>query len=82
LNRYDTTGKGFVNHQDFLKQLTVGEQFAPGDQHGTSHKIASGSYMALEKHHRDQQLKHAEMVANQSQQTVYLTAEQIISQLR
>ena len=79
--RYDEGKKGFVSHQDFLKRLT-GEQFAPGDQHGTSKTITVNSYQRLADQHAEQQARQEQITINQANRSVVFTVDQIIQQLK
>ena len=79
--RFDAEGKGCINYSDFLTRLT-GEQFAPGDWHGTSDKIIAGSYAGLEKHHREQQAKHEQNTVNQAFASVTMDVTDILQQLK
>ena len=81
LVRYDTDGKGYVTHEDFLRYLTA-EQFAPGDHGGTSQHIMENSHKKLEEHLEDQQAKHEQITFNQAVLTTEWSVDQLLQQLR
>lgn len=70
-----------MSHQDFLQALT-GDQFAPGDQTGTSKQITVNSYMRLSQQHAEQQAKQEQITINQANRSVVFTVEQVIQQLK
>ena len=54
MNRYDTDGNGYVDHQEFLAKL--GGELAPGDVHGHSTVIAEQSQHVMESMYKKQQV--------------------------
>nr|XP_025042844.1 EF-hand calcium-binding domain-containing protein 6 isoform X2 [Pelodiscus sinensis]XP_025042845.1 EF-hand calcium-binding domain-containing protein 6 isoform X3 [Pelodiscus sinensis] len=77
--RYDTVGKGYLTHQEFLQKL--GLEFAPSDT-GLSRHIAEDSYATLMEHYSNQQKKHWEMEEQQKQQTKDLYVNEITKQIK
>ncbi|XP_023929939.1 EF-hand calcium-binding domain-containing protein 6 [Lingula anatina] len=79
--RYDSEGKGYVTHQDFLQKLGAAE-FAPGDMGGTSRKIVDNSYKALDLHHQQQQAKHERITQHQAERTAVMSVNEVERELR
>ena len=80
-NRYDTEGKGYIDHQDFLYKLG-GAQFAPSDTAGTSKRIMQDSYQYLDEHHQMQQARQEKITLNQANRVVKMTTDQLHQKLK
>uniref|UniRef100_A0A8C4XWV5 EF-hand domain-containing protein n=1 Tax=Gopherus evgoodei TaxID=1825980 RepID=A0A8C4XWV5_9SAUR len=72
--RYDTVGKGYLTHQEFLQKL--GLEFAPADT-GLSRHIVEDNYASLMEHYSNQQKKHLEMEEQQKLQIKALHVSEI-----
>ncbi|XP_070545178.1 EF-hand calcium-binding domain-containing protein 6-like isoform X2 [Ptychodera flava] len=81
-NRYDPDGRKFIDHRHFLAMMGLGMAFAPGDEEGTSRRIIDESYRALDAHHQNQLDKQRYITVNQAKSAQYLTADQLIQQLK
>ncbi|XP_050792351.1 EF-hand calcium-binding domain-containing protein 6 [Gopherus flavomarginatus] len=77
--RYDTVGKGYLTHQEFLQKL--GLEFAPADT-GLSRYIVEDNYASLMEHYSNQQKKHLEMEEQQKQQIKALHVSEIKKQIK
>ncbi|XP_069133814.1 EF-hand calcium-binding domain-containing protein 6-like isoform X1 [Argopecten irradians] len=78
---YDTTGKGFISHKDFLAKLGTSE-FTPTDIIGTSSKIINDSKQYVIDHNKQQLGKHQKITQHQAERVLFMSAEEVERQLR
>ncbi|MBN3284884.1 EFCB6 protein, partial [Polyodon spathula] len=78
-SRYDTKGKGYITHSEFLEKLGV--ELAPADN-GPSFRIPEENNRTLLEHNTKQQQKHKEIEVMQINQTRALQAAQIEQELK
>ncbi|RXM34729.1 EF-hand calcium-binding domain-containing protein 6 [Acipenser ruthenus] len=78
-HRYDTKGKGYITHSEFLEKLGV--ELAPADN-GPSFQISEENNRTLLEHNITQQEKHKEIEVMQINQTRALRTAQIEQELK
>lgn len=78
-SRYDTKGKGYITHSEFLEKLGV--ELAPADN-GPSFQISEENNRTLLEHNIKQQEKHKEIEVMQINQTRALRTAQIEQELK
>ena len=79
--RYDVEQKGYLSHGDFLRCLT-GEQFAPGDEIGTSTRITHQSYKTVDDHHRNQQAIQEKITHHQASKSTKFSVDDVLQELK
>ncbi|KAG8438643.1 hypothetical protein GDO86_004998 [Hymenochirus boettgeri] len=78
-NRYDSDGKGYLTHQEFLHKLGIA--FASGDA-GPSKRIVEDNQVCLDNHYIKQQQIQEEMNAFHKHQTKTLDIKDIEQQIK
>ncbi|OWF48504.1 EF-hand calcium-binding domain-containing protein 6 [Mizuhopecten yessoensis] len=78
---YDSAGKGFLSHKDFLAKLGTSE-FTPTDIIGTSSKIINDSKQYIIDHNKQQLGKHQRITQHQAERVMFMSAEEVERQLR
>ncbi|XP_063969764.1 EF-hand calcium-binding domain-containing protein 6-like isoform X1 [Lytechinus pictus] len=77
---YDPNGKGYIDHQHFLKMM--GKEFAPGDDGGVSKRITQESSDTLESHHQAQLDKQINITINQASKGAFISVDKLLQDLK